>query len=66
MALAPPTVQNIPERFQTRSDNGLATGFNHSGTDEEPHGAKSWIFRSAGVGREVLRIFQDFRRQSGL
>jgi hypothetical protein len=35
MALAPRTVQNIPDCFQTRTDDRLAAGFDYAGADKQ-------------------------------
>jgi len=41
MALAPRTVQNIPDCFKPGADHGLAAGFDHAGADKQVAGGET-------------------------
>ena len=66
MALAPRTVQNIPELFEAGSDHGFASGFDHARTDEEVLAAELGIAHALGIPLKVVGLGADLFRDFGI
>jgi len=56
MALAPRTVQNIPDCFQPGADHSLAPGFDHPRADKQVLAAKLGKAHALGISLEVAGL----------
>ena len=59
MALAPRTVQRIPDCFEPVTDDSLAARFDDSRTNEQRKGAELGVAHALGIGVEIVNSIED-------